>query len=165
MSKDNPPQSQDLDLIKFLAEEYMAALHNVGKTEEQMQSSLERAKAFIDFSRAYLAENRPRGLTHPDDNYGIILSNGKRANISPPASQLHGTMVSATGQPVNPTPGAPLADVVANQGAVPITGVNFDPNYAVDYSKADGKGVVDKAAAEPSRDYKKPGFVDDMLNR
>ena len=165
MNKELQPQGQEHDLIRFLAGEYVEALRASGSEDAEARAKLARAKEFITFARVYLTENRPRALEHPDDNYRITLSNGKRANISPPAERLHGTMVSATGVPIDPNPAAPLQDVIANQGAVPISGVKTSNHFAVDHSKADGKGAVDRAASRPAVDYKKKGVVDDILNR
>jgi len=165
MNKEQQPQSQELDLLRFLAEEYVEAQKLSGCDEDDAKGKLSKAREFILFARTYLTENRPRALTYPDDNYCIMLSNGKRANISPPAERLHGTMASATGVPIDPNPAAPLQDVIANQGAIPISGVKTSNHFAVDHSKSDGRGSVDRAISRPAVDYKKKGVVDDILNR
>jgi hypothetical protein len=82
--------------------------------EEQRHGSAAAMKAveeFVNFSKEYLATNRPMQSFHPEANIGTVLTNNVRVVLSPLAAELPpGDMA--------PVPG----DLTINQGSVPLRG-------------------------------------------
>jgi len=70
------------DIITFLVdsfEEYLTK-HNPGLVDVVSQE-IDKTKAFVNYARNLLSDQRIQGIFPADDNYGLILGDGSRVMI------------------------------------------------------------------------------------
>jgi hypothetical protein len=143
---------EHIDLMQYLFIKYRDALEGAAHDAAKVDELAAQARDFFKFCQWYLDNNRATGSFAATDNLGIRIQTDA-VLLAKGTEIASGSMLSADGKPMDPN--APLSDILANSGAVPITGVpNQQQEGLINYSDPSRQGQsVDKTAGGQMKNY------------